>query len=90
MFIKVHDWMLQKWPRNLEMVIVFALVNDMTESGRGFFAGYTKLSEMTGIPKAKCKTAIESLLAVGAIFQSPIRIGGVGRIVWKSNPDFKP
>ena len=89
MFVKVHTWMLHKWCRNYETAIVFAVVHQFTESGHGFFAGYRELSNITGIPKSKCKLIIESLqFTYNAIEEIRERINGNTCIIWRSNPDF--
>lgn len=89
MFIQVHKWMLRYWQRNYEAAIIFAVIHQFTETGKGFFAGYKALADITSIPKARCRATVATLRDIsGAIDESHESYGGKTRIIWRSKPSF--
>lgn len=87
MFIKLYDWMLQHWD-NKDEAVIFALINQMSENGAGWFAGLPTLANITNIRTKDCNKIIKSLKNQNAIYETRIQINNRTHKTYLINPDF--
>ena len=77
-YIKLRDDILALgYP--MEEKVVLALIIQMSEKGKGFWAGYKAMSTRLGIPKSSCKRYVEHLEEEGRVTIYSGRINGKTR-----------
>ena len=84
-YLKVYDWMSPIPPTDR---LVYALVYQLTLSGKGFWSTIKSMSERLGIPKSQCRNALQNLQNIGAISRSTLIIQRRTRITFLAEEPF--